>query len=218
MSIWLVLLIGFIWYEIIAVFGVSAGIHRYFSHRQFQAGPVYERIALYMAMLAGARSPIGWVGAHRIHHLYADTERDPHSPDHQGWFRVLFNLWTVKSIPRKYIKDCIKNPRMVFFHKNWVIVYGITICVCTLIHWKMLLAFVIVPHILGFLGYGLFNLLGHKDHAPTNNWLINILAVGEGFHVAHHKNIRLVRLHKWDITGWVIEKLFEPSQKSAVLK
>lgn len=206
------IIIGFVWYEIIAVFGVSAGIHRYFSHKQFKAGAVYECIALFMAMLAGSRSPIGWVGAHRIHHRYADTDQDPHSPKHEGWFKILFNLWTVKSIPRKYIKDCLTNPRMVWFHRHWKKLHLFTAVLSLLIHWKFFVAFVLMPWLLGFIGYGLFNLLGHKNGKPTNNWLINILAVGEGFHEPHHKNINLVRLHKWDITGWIIELFFTPTR------
>jgi stearoyl-CoA desaturase (delta-9 desaturase) len=207
------LIIGFIWYQIIAVFGISAGIHRYFSHKQFRAGPIYEWIALYMVMLAGARSPIGWVGAHRIHHMYADTEKDPHSPDHQGWLKVVFNLWTVKSIPRRYVKDCLRNPRIMFFHRHWWKVLIATSVIAYYIHWQFFVGFVVVPYVLGFLGYGLFNYLGHKNFAPRNNWIINILAVGEGFHEPHHQNVRRIRLHKWDITGWVIERLFEPVKK-----
>lgn len=206
------IIIGILWYQIIAVFGISAGLHRYFSHKQFKAGPLYECVALFMVMLAGSRSPIGWVGAHRIHHLHADTEHDPHSPDHKGWFRVLFNLWTVKSIPRKYIRDCLKNPRMVWFHRHWKKLHLSVAVISLLIHWKFFLAFVAIPWFLGFIGYGLFNLLGHKNHKPTNNWIINILAAGEGFHEPHHKNINLIRLHKWDFTGWVIEKLFQPAR------
>lgn len=206
------IIIGFLWYEIIAVFGVSAGIHRYFSHKQFKANIFYECIALFMAMLAGSRSPIGWVGAHRIHHKYADTDLDPHSPRHEGWFRVLFNLWTVKSIPRNYIKDCLSNPRMVWFHRHWKKLHLFTAIFSFLIHWKFFVSFVLMPWLLGFIGYGLFNLLGHKDGKPTNNWLINILAVGEGFHEPHHKNINRVRLHRWDVTGWVIELFFTPTR------
>ena len=178
----LTLILGFIWYEIIAVFGISAGIHRYFSHKQFKAGPLYEWIALYMVTLAGARSPIGWVGAHRIHHLYADTEKDPHSPDYQGWFKVMFNMWTVKSIPSRLVKDCLRNPRVVFFDRHWLKILIATSVITFAIHWQVFVGFVVIPYVLGFIGYGLFNFLGHKDHKPRNNWIINILDVGEGFH------------------------------------
>ena len=48
-------------------------------------------------MLAGSRSPLGWVGAHRIHYRHSDTEEDPHSPKHKGfWECVLINNWRVK--------------------------------------------------------------------------------------------------------------------------
>lgn len=203
-----ILFFGFLWYQVVAIFGVSAGLHRYFAHKQFIASKTYEIIALYLAMLAGSRSPLGWIGAHRIHHQYSDTDKDPHSPTHQGFWKVLLNMWTIKNIPKKYIKDLIKNPRVIFFHRYWLHMHVLTLVITFMIGFKFFVIFVLIPYILGFLGYGLFNVLGHSDDKPTNNWIINILAVGEGFHEPHHKNSRLIRLHKWDITGWIIEKLF----------
>ena len=65
------------------------------------------------------RSPLIWIGVHRIHHAHADTDKDPHSPDRLGFWSVIFNRWDVKNIDRKYIKDLVKNPRIMFFHKYW---------------------------------------------------------------------------------------------------
>ena len=107
MDIFWYVFFGFLWYQVVAIFGVSAGLHRYFAHKQFIASKTYEVIALYLAMLAGSRSPLGWIGAHRIHHQHSDTDKDPHSPTHQGFWKVLFNMWTIKNIPKKYIKDLI---------------------------------------------------------------------------------------------------------------
>ena len=95
------LLIGFIWYQIIAHVGISAGLHRYWAHKSFTAGPIFEIVTLYFATLAGARSPIGWISAHRMHHHHSDKELDPHSPKYKGFWKVFLSLWTVKSFPPK---------------------------------------------------------------------------------------------------------------------
>ena len=90
---WLCLIIGFVWYQVIAHVGISSGLHRYFAHRAFRAGHVFEVITLYMSVLAGSRSPIGWIAAHRMHHHHSDTDKDPHSPNTKGFWTVLFSLW-----------------------------------------------------------------------------------------------------------------------------
>ena len=65
---------GFLWYQVIATFGISIGLHRHFAHKQFEVSKLYEIVILFLITLTGARSPLGWIGAHRIHHANADTE------------------------------------------------------------------------------------------------------------------------------------------------
>lgn len=69
---------------LITALGVEAGLHRYFTHRSFEAsGPV--KVALAVAGSMAAQGPIVfWVANHRLHHAFADTDRDPHSPRPQG--------------------------------------------------------------------------------------------------------------------------------------
>jgi len=40
-----------------------------------------------------------------------------------------------------------------------------------------------------------------------------MLTWGDAFHDEHHTNPRVARLHKWDITGIIIETFFEPKVK-----
>ena len=42
------LLFGVLWYQIIAHVGISAGLHRYWAHRAFVAGTLFEILTLYM--------------------------------------------------------------------------------------------------------------------------------------------------------------------------
>ena len=53
----LTLLFGFLWYQIIAHVGISAGLHRYWPNNT--AGPLFEIITLYMCILAGAE--VNWL-------------------------------------------------------------------------------------------------------------------------------------------------------------
>lgn len=200
------LVAGFIWYQVIAHVGISAGIHRYFSHRAFTAGPIFEVIALYLTVLAGSRSPMGWIAAHRLHHIHSDTDLDPHSPKFKGVWTVLFSMWTIKTINRKYVKDMFKNPRIIFFHKYWKHIWAGSAIIALLISPWVFLSYIVVPAVLSYIGFGLVNSLTHRGPGVQNIPIINILTAGEGYHAEHHAGKNL-RFHKYDLTGFFLEKL-----------
>tara|TARA_B100000287_G_scaffold369968_1_gene367172 strand:- start:4518 stop:5090 length:573 start_codon:yes stop_codon:yes gene_type:complete len=180
------LLYGFIYWQFVALVGVRYGYHRYWSHNEFEAPIFYEWISLFFGLFSGARSPLGWIGAHRMHHDFSDTDKDPHSPTHKGFYTVLFSLWTVKHIPRKYIKSIIQNQRIQFFHKYWKIIWfgsAVFLLLCGL---KYFLIFWFYPFLFGQIGFGLLNTLGHKNGKPSNSLLAAFFTVGEGLHKKHH--------------------------------
>ena len=112
----MIVLYGYMIYWAVAAIGITYGYHRYFSHNDYKTNSLTEVVLLYLGLLCGGRSALTWAGVHRIHHAHADTEKDPHSPKNHPWYVILFSLWKVKQIPRKYMIDLIKNPRVMFFH------------------------------------------------------------------------------------------------------
>jgi len=150
--------------------------------------PIVEVVMLYIGLLCGGRSALTWAGVHRMHHAYADTDKDPHSAKNYPWYVILFSMWHVDSIPRKFIKDLIRNPRVMFFHK-----YGIYILV---VHWVLsyltfgINAIIIntMLVVLSYLGFGILNLFGHDAKGPINNFYINLMAPFEGNHKDHHEH------------------------------
>ncbi len=202
---WLSLIIGFIWYQVIAHIGISLGLHRYFAHRAFKAGHIFEVITLYMSVLAGSRSPIGWIGAHRMHHHHSDTDLDPHSPKYKGFLNVLFKHWVLVKIERKYVSTCWDKPSLVFFHKHWGKIW---IASAIVFYFLGLIYLIIGSAILGFIGFGWVNAICHSVDGKSRNVMwVNILVGGEGYHDEHHKNGKQIRMGTWDHTGFFIEKL-----------
>jgi stearoyl-CoA desaturase (Delta-9 desaturase) len=61
-------------------FGVTAGFHRYFTHRSFKANRGLRNALAIAGSLALQGDVISWVADHRRHHAFADKEGDPHSP------------------------------------------------------------------------------------------------------------------------------------------
>jgi fatty-acid desaturase len=205
--------LGYAFYYVAALLGISIGYHRYFSHRSFEAGPVAEIVMLFFGQICGGRSAITWAAVHRMHHAGSDTESDPHSPQYKGWLNVLLSKWTVDYIPRKYIADLMKNPRVVFFHRygNYIHV-GWAIVVIASGGISGFISFVAMPWILAYLGFGLLNWLAHTEGEPADIPFANIFAPGEGWHKKHHDRPRDSRLHKYDIAGWTVERLFTKSK------
>jgi stearoyl-CoA desaturase (delta-9 desaturase) len=77
----MIIIFSYFIYMTLAAIGITSGYHRYFAHKEFKATQWQEIIMLYCGLLCGGRSVLGWVGVHRMHHAYADTELDPHSPN-----------------------------------------------------------------------------------------------------------------------------------------
>ena len=123
---------------VITSLGVEAGLHRYFTHRSFEASePV--KVFLGVAGSMAAQGPIVfWVANHRLHHAFADTDRDPHSPKPQGpgirgrlkglWHGHVGWLFTVKKIDwSRHTRDWLADYRVVRINTAyfWLILIGI---------------------------------------------------------------------------------------------
>ena len=65
---------------------ITAGYHRYFSHRTYRTGRVRQFLLALVGVTAVQRGPLWWAGNHRAHHRYSDTERDPHSATRGFWW------------------------------------------------------------------------------------------------------------------------------------
>jgi stearoyl-CoA desaturase (delta-9 desaturase) len=72
--------------------GVTAGYHRYFAHRAFRTGRVFQFVLAWLGCAAMQNGPLWWASGHRRHHRFSDRAGDPHSPvlggfwhGHLGW-------------------------------------------------------------------------------------------------------------------------------------
>jgi fatty-acid desaturase len=207
-SLLIAIVAGIIWSQIISHWGASILLHRYYCHKQFDVPVWFETIGLAMLMIACIRTPIGWIASHRMHHAHSDDIGDPHAAKHIGYWKVLFTTWNLHSIPTKYARDLFSNRRLVFCHKHWLKIVIIVNVISVLINPYFWVAFCAVPFVFAKIGFGLLNTVGHKvDGGADVPWL-NFFIAGEGYHKQHHDNFHKVRLHKWDSSGWIAEKLF----------
>ena len=67
----------------IRMFGITAGYHRYFSHRSYRTSRWFQFVLAWIGCSAMQKGPLWWAAHHRHHHRYSDREEDLHSPKQQ---------------------------------------------------------------------------------------------------------------------------------------
>ena len=80
----------------VRVWGITAGYHRYFSHRTFKTSRAFQFFLAFLAQTSSQKGVLWWAAHHRVHHKLSDQPGDVHSPiqnsffyAHVGW---LFDL------------------------------------------------------------------------------------------------------------------------------
>jgi len=116
----------------------------------------------------------------------------------------------VPYIPRKFVRDLLRNKRVMFFyrHHNKIRLGSFLVGLILLpIEWFIIIF--ITPVLYGYLGFGLINAMCHKNGVVRNSWIANIFTGGEGWHVNHHENSKDWRIGKtwwqWDPGAWIIK-------------
>src|SRR6185503_11049189 len=68
------------------IFAISAGYHRYFAHRSYKTGRIFQFLLALFGCLSHQKGPLWWAAHHRYHHARADREDDIHSPAQHGFW------------------------------------------------------------------------------------------------------------------------------------
>jgi len=179
-------------------FGITAGYHRYFAHRSYQTGRVFQFCLAWFGAMAVQRGPIWWAGHHRTHHKHSDQEGDPHSPildtiwySHVGWI-ISDNL---KDADAEIMRDWKKYPELWWLDRfDWVpgvltAVFCYAVAGWGGFFWGFLLSTVVLYHAT-FCVNSVCHLVGKRRFETSdrsrNNWLVALYTLGEGWHNNHH--------------------------------
>jgi len=194
---WTALSICFVLYWV-RIFAIGAGYHRYFSHRAYSTGRVFQFILAVIAQSSAQRSVLWWAAIHRHHHLHADTAEDVHSPARDGFVYSHLGWIFAKRNDRAdlaKVRDLAVYPELLWLHRNELVPAPILGLLCFLIGgWSGLVvgffwSTILVYHST-FCINSLAHLLGRKRYVTgddsRNNWLLAFLTMGEGWHNNHH--------------------------------
>ncbi|KAJ7262041.1 delta 9-fatty acid desaturase protein [Mycena rebaudengoi] len=205
---------------------ITAGYHRLWSHRSYNAGTFLQ----YVFALGGAGamqwSIRWWSCKHRAHHRYTDTKLDPYNAvdgfwhSHIGWllFKPRHKAGAVD------ITDLMKSRIVQWQHDNYIVLGLLMgLVVPTVIPWLawgdaqggyVYAGFLRVSllHQSTFCVNSVAHWLGDTSyddkHTPRDHFITALLTFGEGYHNFHHQfpmdYRNAIKWYQYDPTKWLI--------------
>lgn len=210
--------------QVTGMLGITAGAHRLWSHKSFEAAWPVRAIFMCANSAAHQGSIYHWVRDHRMHHKYTDSELDPHSIQYGFWYAHMGWLFFRKGEQlREATKTILMNDMetdsiVMFQKKNYMLLSHLFCFVLPALYgwhaWNSL-----------WIGYFYFGLLrwvlllhatwcvnsvahmwGSQPYdtrlSARQNTFTSIVAVGEGWHNYHHKYAYDYRASEF---GWTSE-------------
>lgn len=183
---------------VVRMFGVTAGYHRYFSHRAYKMGRVMQFLMAFLAQTSAQKGVVWWASHHRHHHKYSDQPQDVHSVRqggfwwaHVGW--IFDERWEKTDLSR--VKDLSRFPELMWLDR-WHHVPAVVLALaCFAIGgWSGLIVWFLWSTVLLWHGTFTINSLAHvfgkrryetTDDSKNNLWLA-LITLGEGWHNNHH--------------------------------
>lgn len=196
------LVLMLVMYWLTASIGICFGFHRYLTHKGMSVPKWLDYSIVFLGTLACQNGPIKWVGHHRQHHQFSDTENDPHNANrgfwwsHIGWMLYTQDSDDTKTIER-YTRDINQDKFYQFLDRYFILVQialGILFYIMgglSWVVWGIFVRLVLVYHATWLVNsachmWGYKNFKIDKD-LSTNNWWTALLTFGEGWHNNHHK-------------------------------
>jgi stearoyl-CoA desaturase (delta-9 desaturase) len=201
--------------------GLSVGYHRYFAHRSFQTGRVFQFVLAFVGAMSAMKGPLWWAALHRVHHRHADTEHDLHSPMYGGFWYAHLGWWWGREYEDTrvdLIGDFARFPELRVLDRYHVL--GSLSLIALLLAfggsdgvlWGYCVSTCVLHQIFACLG-SVTHLWGSRRYATNdtsrNNALLGVLAFGEGWHNNHHHYMSSGRMgfYWWEIDFgyWVLK-------------
>jgi len=231
-----VIILFFIAHWYLSLFFQTFFLHRYAAHKAFTMSPFMEKVFFVLTWIfqgSNYLSPYGYGVMHRMHHAFADTPNDPHSPKYDE--TIFKMMWKTKTIYSDITSERVEVdsrftdgvPKWKAFDKFarswssrllWAGLYFMVYWQFADAWWLWLLLpiqFLLSP-VHGAIINWFAHLYGYRNFEvgdTSKNFLpFDFLMMGESYHNNHHKhgsraNFGGVRWHEIDPTYQVIKLL-----------
>jgi len=182
----------------VRMFGITAGYHRYFSHRSFRTGRAFQFLLAFLGATSTQKGALWWAAHHRDHHRHSDGPEDVHSPiqrgfywSHVGW--ILSARHHETKLDR--VKDLACYPELLWldrWHAVPTVLYATALFAiggAPALLWGYFVSTVLLWHGTFFIN-SLAHVLGKKRYETgdesRNSMALALLTMGEGWHNNHH--------------------------------
>jgi len=194
--------------------GITGGAHRLWAHRSYKASFIVRFYLMICNCMANQGSILHWSRDHRVHHKYAETDRDPHDATrgffyaHVGWLMLKKDPKVVEAGNKLSFQDLYDDPIVMFQHRlcPWInqffcfvfpTLLGYYVCNQSLWTSFLFLGVARYCYVLNstWLVNSLAHWVGYKPYDgtinPTENPFVAFFALGEGWNNWHH-------VYPWD--------------------
>ena len=180
------------------MFGVTAGYHRYFSHRAFATSRLFQFVLALIAQSTFQKSVLWWAAKHRHHHQHSDTLEDVHSPRHTGFlYSHLGWIFARKhdTADLATIPDLARYPELRWLHHHETVPGIVLAALCWAVAgWSGLVVGFLWSTVLVYHATFCINSLAHvlgtqryvTGDDSRNNLILAFATMGEGWHNNHH--------------------------------
>lgn len=200
---------------LLRMFAITAGFHRYFSHRAFKTSRAFQLVLAVLGTASMQNGPLWWASWHRHHHKHSDTALDAHSPYHGGFVRAHLG-WVLDGAHDapilRNVPDLVRFPELRFLERHkWLPLVAYAVACFAIagtagLVWGFVLGTVAVFHATLLIN-SLAHVWGSRRYATPdesrNNALLAVLTLGEGWHNNHHRYMSSARqgFRWWEIDG-----------------
>lgn len=212
---------------LIAGMATTAGYHRLFSHRSYEASLPVRILMLITGLLGLQGSALEWSLDHRAHHKYVDRDKDPYSIKKGFWFAHI--LWIFKTRPRdwrpSHNADLFRDKYAFFQHRYFmplaILINFVVPTAIAGIFWGdawggfLIAGFLrlVFTHHSTFFINSLCHFVGSQPysdkHTARDNAITAFFTWGEGYHNFHHEFANDyrngVRWYQYDPGKWAIK-------------
>ncbi len=231
-----IILLFFVAHWYMALFFQTFFLHRYAAHGAFTMSKFTEKVFFVLTWLfqgSNYLSAYGYGIMHRMHHAYADTPNDPHSPKYdESLFKMMWKTKTIYSdinmkritVDPRFTKNIPQWEAFDKFARSWasrllwIGVYTLVYINFATVWWLWLL--LPIQFMLSPVHGAIINWFAHKygyrnfevGDTSRNFLPFDFLMMGESYHNNHHKhgsraNFGGIRWHELDPTYVVIKIL-----------
>jgi stearoyl-CoA desaturase (delta-9 desaturase) len=172
-------------------------VHRFFAHRAFRTTRPFQFL---LGLLGGMvfADAVAFAGKHRLHHKYADTPQDVHSPRQGFWFCWIGSLldegYTEDQVLR-HAADLTRYPELRWLHR-WFFLPAVATGIAVYLFggYTMFAAGFCLNVVVAVHAPSAVNYFCHRGGSrrfataddSTNRPILGLLLLGEGWHHNHH--------------------------------